>query len=278
MRKPDDELKLDINEIFGDDWTKAPESVSESPTVEVSASPVMPEEGRSESEIKFNDFSNSPVVEPMVITVRSKKDNSFPTEKTDSSYEPETEKNQIEKINNDQVKNEDTSIVVRPGMNTSSIIVKPGTTGRISEPQDLFIAFDQFRQIFLEELKDSAGPRKTGVMLVKTFEVAREKHPEVFRNANWDSSGNLLEDGSLNIQRMLDNKNALDQKQADIVLDEALVFLLNLRLQAIEKGLGADSSNKIRTHLKKWADETSQKNGYGKEDPKILRRLSNYLL
>src|SRR6202044_104857 len=137
-----------------------------------------------------------------------------------------------EMTNNNQVENKDHSVVVRPGMNTPSIIIKPGTTGRSSEPQDLFIAFDQFRQIFMEELKDLAGPRKTGVMLVKTFEAAREKHQEVFRNANWDAGGNLLEDGSLNVQKMLDNKNALDQKQADIILDTALSFLLSLRLQA----------------------------------------------
>jgi len=278
MRQPDDELKLNVDEIFGDDWNEMPKSAREMPTMDSSTSQAVPEETAPESDIKFNDFTNTPVVEPIVMTVRSKKDNSFSTENTDLSTEPEIKQNQIETTNNHQVENEDPSVVMRPGMSTPSIIVKPGTTGRSSEPQDLFSAFDQFRLIFMEELKDSAGPRKTGVMLVKTFEAAREKHPDVFRNANWDANGNLLEDGSLNVQKMLDNKNALDQKQAEIILDTALSFLLNLRLQAIEKGLGEGVASTIRMRLKKWANETSQKNGYGKEDPKILRRLSNYLL
>jgi hypothetical protein len=278
MRQPDDELKLNVNEIFGDDWNEAPKSAGEMPADDFLVSQIASEENTPESDIKFNDFSNTPAVEPIVMTVRSKKDNSFSTENADLSNEADIKQNQIETTKNNQVENDDPSVVVRPGMSTPSIIVKPGTTGRISEPQDFFIAFDQFRQIFMEELKDSAGPRKTGVMLVKTFEAAREKHSEVFRNANWDASGNLLEDGSLNVQKMLDNKNGLDPKQADIILDTALSFLLSLRLQAIEKGLGEETASKIRIRLKKWADETSQKNGYGKDDPKILRRLSNYLL
>lgn len=277
MRKPDDELKLGIDEIFGDDWTKASKPTSETPMSDPPASSAASEEVPSGQEIKFNDFSNTPVVEPIVITVKSKMSNTFSAEDGEAPFEPEIKLNQSETINN-QVEENDPTVVVRPGMNTPSIIVKPGTTGRASEPQDLFVAFDQFRQIFLDELKDSVGARKTCVMLVKTFETAREKHSEIFKNANWDASGNLLEDGSLNVQRMLDNKNLLDPKQADIILDTALVFLLNLRLQAIEKGLGEEASNKIRVHLKKWADEASQNDGYGKDDPKILRRLSNYLL
>ncbi|HXL73578.1 MAG TPA: hypothetical protein VN963_08145 [bacterium] len=129
----------------------------------------------------------------------------------------------------------------------------------------------------MEELKDSVGLKKTCGMLVKTFEDARQKFPDVFRNANWNTGGNLLEDGSLNVSRMLENRSALDTKQADMILDTALNSLLNLRLQAIEKGLGADAAHIIKERLKKWADEGSQKEGFGIHDPKILKRLGDYL-
>lgn len=267
MRKPDEELKLNIDEIFGADWVAG----SESQTADLSMAPVesqLSEENKTNPDIKFNDLSNKPPVEPMVLVVKSSNNGfNFPAD-SDKTGTTEAKTNAFaEKTDGELAEAE-----------PPSLIVKAGTTGTISEPQDFFIAYDHFREIFLEELKDSVGPKKTCVMLVKTFEAAREKHPEVFRNANWDANGNLLEDGSLNALRMLDNKNALDQKQAEIILDTALALLLNFRLQAVEKGLGSEFSTRIRTHLKTWAYEESQKDGYGKNNPQILRRLSNYLL
>jgi hypothetical protein len=267
MRKPDEELKLNIDEIFGADWAAGPESQ----TADVSIAPAelqVPEENHTPADIKFNDLSNKPTVEPMVLVVKSN-NNAFALPVDSVKTEPAAVESSalVEKTEGEPAEAE-----------APSIIVKAGTTGTGSEPQDFFIAYDHFREIFLEELKDSVGPKKTCVMLVKTFEAAREKHPEVFRNANWDAEGNLLEDGSLNPQRMLDNKSLLDQKQAEIILDTALALLLNFRLQAVEKGLGSEFSTRIRIHLKKWAYEESQKDGYGKNNPKILRRLNNYLL
>jgi hypothetical protein len=267
MRKPDEELKLNIDEIFGADWAAG----SESPTADLSIAPVesqLSEENETDSDIKFNDLSNKPTVEPMVLVVNSNNNAfRFPVDSVKTESAEVKPSALAEKTAGEPTESE-----------LPSIIVKAGTTGTISEPQDFFTAYDHFREIFMEELKDSVGPKKTCVMLVKTFEAAREKHPEVFRNANWDASGNLLEDGSLNPERMLDNKSLLDQKQAEIILDTALALLLNFRLQAVAKGLGPEFSTRIRTHLKKWAYEESQKDGYGKNNPKILRRLSNYLL
>ena len=267
MRKSDEELKLNIDEIFGADWAAGPES----PTADLSAAPAelqLSEENKTNSDIKFNDLPNQPTVEPMVLVVKSSNNafglpvDSAKTEPAEVKPNPPAEKTEGEPTAGE----------------SPSIIVKAGTTGTGFEPQDFFIAYDHFREMFLEELKDSVGPKKTCVMLVKTFEAAREKHPEVFRNANWGADGNLLEDGSLNVQKMLDNKSLLDPKQAEIILDAALVLLLNFRLQAVAKGLGYEFSARIRIRLKKWADEESKKDGYGKNNPKILRRLSNYLL
>jgi hypothetical protein len=115
-------------------------------------------------------------------------------------------------------------------------------------------------------------------MLVRTFELAREKYPEIFRNANWDESGNLLEDGSLDPKRVVLNKGSLEPAQADMILDTALITLLNLRLQSIEKGLGVDVRNKTRSRMKKWLAEEIQTAGNQSRDPTPLKRLNHYLL
>jgi hypothetical protein len=284
MRKADDDLKLNISEIFGDDWAKEseptkndvppppaePEAPPPAPT-EAPLPPVEPEalqEIPAASEIKFNDSSEKPpVAEPMVINMQTGSSGGYDLMDSTSSAAPEA-----------VGETEDIAAGEPFEEQASSLIRRAGTSSKNPLPHDFFIAYDQFRQIFLDELKDLAGARKTNVMLVKTFEASREKYPAVFRNANWDTDGNLLEDGSLNPQRMLDNKSALDQKQAEIILDTALISLLNLRLLAVEKGLGTEYSVKIRTRMKKWLAEEIEKNGLGKDDPKILRRLSHYLL
>jgi hypothetical protein len=266
MRKSDDDLKIDINEIFGDDWVipipKKAEVIVPAPE------PEPPPEISAESNIELNDSPGAPVAETMVLAA-------------DSDPSPSEAVAVSEKIEMSEVQ---TSVPIEAAVEepveveTSSKLITAETSGERSDPEDFFFAYDQFREIFMEELKESVGPRKTCMMLTKTFELAREKYPEVFRNANWDPEGNLVEDGSLNALRMLANKNALDESQADIIVDTALISLLNLRLQAVKKGLGQDFYQKTRMSLKKWVNEKSQKNGAGKEDPKILRRLSHYLL
>src|ERR1035441_2977994 len=119
--------------------------------------------------------------------------------------------------------------------------------------------YDEFRNIILFELKDIVGEKKTMTMLGRTVELAREKYPEVLPKPNWDSAGNLLEDGSMDSQRLIDNKKALNPQKANDVVDAALSALLRLRLQAVEKGLGAGLKNKIRARMYQWITEKTQK-------------------
>jgi hypothetical protein len=274
MSDPDDVIKLNAGDLLGDDFTHGAESHSVNESLP-SAGNTPSEEISHEGDIKFNDLSNKPSIAPMVRMQKKgmrgvvldlgmgkpQQDSiSEPTGQTRSALNPE-------KASRPSAEGE-----------SSFKLIQRGKSSKVSQPQDYFKAYDHFREIILEELKDSVGPRKTCSMLVKTFEAAREKFPDVFRNANWDANGNLLEDGSLNANKMQENKNALDSKQPDALLDTALNALLNLRLQAIEKGLGADTSHIIRDHLKKWADEGSRKEGFGADDPNFLKRLGDYFL
>lgn len=153
----------------------------------------------------------------------------------------------------------------------------PEVLRKLQADHEFLMLYDEFRNIIAHELKDLVGDRKTKTMLGRTVELAREKFPEVFRNANWDSAGNLLEDGSMDGQRLIDNKNALDPGKADTVLDAALSVLLNLRLQAVEKGLGTGLKNKIRAHMIQWVHERTQKTAGEGKDISILQRLQSYV-
>jgi len=148
---------------------------------------------------------------------------------------------------------------------------------KLQADHEFLMLYDEFRNIISHELKDLVGEKKTYTMLGRTVELARGKYPEIFRNANWDASGNLLEDGSVDSQRIIDNKNSLDSSKAEIVLDTALSALLNLRLQAVEKGLGSGLKNKVRAHLVQWIAEKIQKAGRDGKDPAILTRLNGYV-
>lgn len=148
---------------------------------------------------------------------------------------------------------------------------------RLQAEYEFLMLYDEFRNIIIYELKDLVGEKKTFTMLGRTVELAREKFPEIFRNANWDSAGNLLEDGSVDSQRLIENKNSLDPQKADVVLDNALSLLLRLRLQAVEKGLGAGLKNKVRAHLYQWISEKTQKAVREDKNAVSLKRLSSYV-
>lgn len=164
-----------------------------------------------------------------------------------------------------------------PGNTPVAEASNAGELKKLQAEYEFLMLYDEFRNIILYELKDLVGERKTFTMLVRTFELAREKHPEIFRNANWDPSGNLLEDGSVDSQRLLENKNALEASKADAVLDAALSVLLSLRLQAVEKGLGTGLKNKVRAHLAQWITEKLQKAAREGKSTFYLKRLSEYL-
>ncbi len=148
---------------------------------------------------------------------------------------------------------------------------------KLQAEHEFFMLYDEYRYIIAHELTDLVGEKKTNTMLERTVELAREKYPEVFRNANWDAAGNLLENGSIDSQRVIDNKNALDPQKADMVVDVALSALLNLRLQAVEKGLGSGLKNKVRARMYQWINEKIQKAGKEGKDVIFLRRLSGYI-
>gem|GEM_PF-884839 len=132
--------------------------------------------------------------------------------------------------------------------------------------------------IIIHELKDLVGEKKTYKMLERTVELTREKYPEIFRNANWDAAGNLLQDGSLDSQRLVENKNSLNPSKANAVFDAGLGTLLSLRLQAVEKGLGTGMKNKVRARLYQWINEKVERAAQANKEVDDLNRLKGFVV
>lgn len=164
-----------------------------------------------------------------------------------------------------------------PGVQSHPDQQKAEDINKLQAEHEFLMLYDEFRDIIAHELRDLVGEKKTYTMLARTVELARGKYPEVFRNANWDKDGNLLENGSVDSHRILENKNAMDPQKADAVIDAALSALINLRLQAVEKGLGTGLKNKVRARLIQWLNEKTKKTVQEGKDTSYLKRLNNYL-
>lgn len=165
----------------------------------------------------------------------------------------------------------------QPAAETAAPAPDPEELKKTRAELEFLMLYDEFRNIIIYELKDLVGEKKTFTMLTRTVEMAREKYPMIFRNANWNAEGNLLEDGGVDSHRLLENKNALDSPKADETMDMALSSLLKLRLQAVEKGLGTGLKNKIRARMYQWISEKTQKAANEGKDSAVLKRLNGYV-
>ncbi len=303
MRKPDDDLKIDISELFGGDLSGPSEKLEE--TVDMGEAPTGipgPLSASPEDENHFQEWMNSRNIE------LEAKSQELERRFQESSI---TDAAPVETLSSGELLGGAAEEATTPAPASASPIdfnapmsppfmgppapeaavageSTPSTTPpapgpdleelkRLQAEHEFLMLYDEFRNIIAYELKDLVEEKKTLTMLGRTVELAREKFPEVFRNANWDSAGNLLEDGSVDSQRLMDNKKALDPQRADEVLDAALATLLKLRLQAVEKGLGTGLKNKVRVHLYQWISEKTQKAIREGKNAAHLKRLSSYV-
>jgi|SRR5581483_9912381 len=310
MRKPDDDLKIDILELFGGELPSPSEALSEtiseeSPQIASSSGPPL------ELDNQFKEWmdNRNEVLDAKSLEL-GKKLQDVPLNPTLEVPENETLSIQdIAATPSDEVTSPppivDSPIdfsapIALPFMgkpvemteNYRSIDPSSAEVGgtpteenpkniedlkKLQAEYEFLMHYDEFRNIIHYELKDLVGEKKTFTMLGRTFELAREKFPEIFRNANWDSSGNLLADGSIESQRLIENKNLLAPARANEVLDAALSLLLKLRLQAVEKGLGAGLKNKIRARMYQWISEKTQKSIKDGNEGMDFKRLSGYV-
>ncbi len=319
MRKSDDELKIDISELFGGDLEPARQAVEK--IEEAASSPETPEAAVSEPpaavEQKYQDWiserekeleaktqelerrlqdlleqklqaAQTAPVEEAPVEAQAARVESIVSEapvpvEPGAAVEapPPAEANAGLDIDFSQPMSAPFLPSTTPAAPVAAAAVAVSAEESLKQAQkeyEFLLLYDEFRNIIIHELKDLVGEKKTFKMLERTVELTREKYPEIFRNANWDAAGNLLQDGSLDSQRLVENKNSLDPSKANAVFDAGLGTLLSLRLQAVEKGLGTGMKNKVRARLYQWINEKVERASQANKEVDDLTRLKSFVV
>jgi len=308
MRKPDDDLKIDINELFGGDISSVRESVEE-PRHEaagVETAPAAEPADTKAAERQFQEWMTAREKELELKTqelerrLQELRDQQLQTPPVPAAEVPisspvlEEVAPPVAEATADSPIDFNAPILPpflpKTGGAASAApatgetapaeanLTSVGELERMQKEYEFLMLYDEFRGIIIHELKDLVGEKKTYKMLERTVELAREKYPEIFRNANWNAAGNLLEDGSLDSQRLIENKSALDATNAKTVFDLALGSLVSMRLQAVEKGLGTGMKNKVRARLYHWINEKIEKESLHHKNVEDLNRLKNFVV
>ncbi|MGH7739886.1 MAG: hypothetical protein ACREL1_07045 [bacterium] len=308
MRKPDDEMKIDIAELFGGDLTPERKAVEEIQAASESQDPMSaPQsvaadenyrawldarekelaEKTQELDRRLQELAeqkrllDQAVVAPPAEISAEELAAPSPSAPAQPSSAPETLR--LSEIDFDQPI-QAPFIQTAPASSVDDQLIPERSSDpeedlkRVQREYEFLLNYDEFRNIILHEIRDLVGEKKAFKMLERTVELCREKNPDIFRNANWDASGNLLQDGSLDSQRLVENKNVIAPMKADAVLDAGLSQLLSLRLQAIEKGLGAGMKNKVRARLYQWINDKVEKTVHAGKDAGDLNRLKSLLV
>ncbi len=108
---------------------------------------------------------------------------------------------------------------------------------------------DETRKTMFTFLAPMIGIKAATNMLNKTVEKARTKGPVVLKDANWKIDGSLREDGSIDPDRILANVQKVPVATRVDDFLTAFHALVNLRINAVEQGLGAKTGADLRMKL-----------------------------
>ena len=312
MRKPDDDLKIDISDLFGGELSGPSDTLEEAAgDAPVSSASTGPASAEAESQFKqwmdnraveleakslelerrHQQAASAPTAEPVADTFTGGElltapppsqpppppASASPIDFNEPIAPPFSGLAPVPVSASKEAANTTELAAAQPAPEGAAPAPNPEELKKNRAELEFLMLYDEFRNIIIYELKDLVGEKKTFTMLTRTVELAREKYPMIFRNANWNADGNLLEDGGVDSHRLVENKNALDPQKADETMDMALSSLLKLRLQAVEKGLGTGLKNKIRARMYQWISEKNQKAAKEGKESAILKRLNSYV-
>ncbi len=113
-------------------------------------------------------------------------------------------------------------------------------------------AFEEIRKVIYADLSPRIGTRPVNNMFLRTLEKAAVKYT-VLKNTNWDSSGKLREDGSINPGKFLKNVDFYSDKikEIDRETEEALGALLYMRVKSVKLGLGSEKYEEVKKNFLK---------------------------
>jgi hypothetical protein len=145
----------------------------------------------------------------------------------------------------------------------------PGTIEEKTSAE-IVALFEELRKTLFSELALKLPEKSVLNMMTKTLEKSALNFL-VLRNTNWDRAGNLIQDGSIDMERFLINiakyREQLPEMEREVQM--ALSSLLHLRLRSIKLGLGAPAYNEIKEKLSRKVHVVGA--GYGKEALKVIK-------
>ena len=116
--------------------------------------------------------------------------------------------------------------------------------------EDLGHQFEIGRTRMEQVLTPFISEKVTKKMFTWSLERAQKNHP-ILRNVHWSASGELLDNGSIEVDRMSKNLDALAGQNVVALAKAALLELLTSRLAAVEQGLGASMRQAVEKEVAK---------------------------
>ncbi len=112
--------------------------------------------------------------------------------------------------------------------------------------------FEEIRKVIHADLTSRINPGSVNNMFLRTLEKAAVQYT-VLKNTNWDSSGKLREDGSVNSGKFLKNVDCYSDriKEIDRETEEALGTLLYMRIKSVKLGLGSEKYEAVKRNFLK---------------------------
>ncbi len=136
---------------------------------------------------------------------------------------------------------------------------------------ELLMIYEQLRDVLYFKLAPIVGDKATKTMLVRSVEKVNAKFPDIFKNANFNDKGGLVDGGELNAKKIIDNKSKLDVAKGYDRMLLSFKTLLEFRLLAVQKGLGQGVVKAILVSMNERLAELGER--HGKENIAILKKM-----
>jgi len=90
-------------------------------------------------------------------------------------------------------------------------------------------------------------------MLAWSLDRAQKTHP-ILKNVHWSPSGDLLDNGEIEVTRLVKNVEAFAGQPVVQLVKLAMSDLLVIRLEAVEKGLGPSMKQSVDKEVARLRD------------------------
>jgi len=129
----------------------------------------------------------------------------------------------------------------------------PITPEDLKAVDDLGHQFEIGRVRLEQVLSPFIGEKVSKKMLAWSLDRAQKTHP-ILKNVHWSPSGDLLDNGEIEVTRLVKNVEAFAGHPVVQLVKLALSDLLVIRLEAVEKGLGPSMKQAVDKEVARLRD------------------------